>query len=800
MDIKFDIALGSSRKSRQWQNRTWSWEKFCNKIRTPKVTKETFDEYQRKPKSQRDEIKDVGGFVGGYLDAGLRRKANVRHRQLITLDADFAPTGEFPQNFDYLYALYSTHSHTPKKPRYRVIIPLDRPVEPDQYEAIARKVAEIIGMDYFDDTTYDIHRLMHWPSVSKDGEYVCQIHDDAPIMKADDILAMYVDWTDISAWPTSSRQEKVARAYSGRSPENPLNKSGLIGAFCRTYNVRQAIDKFIPDYHEEEDGRYTYTKGSTSHGVVIYQDDLFAYSHHATDPASGRLCNAWDLVRLHLFHDLDHDIKPDTKASDLPSFKKMTDLAYEDPNVKALYSVEMFEDKPEENQEESSDAWMQQLDLQKKGGGCITNVHNIRLILENDPRLKDIFLYDEFGNRTFIRRSFDWKEITEPRRTVINDWSIERNYFDEKYKIRGKLMIEDVTNEILARNRFDPLKQYINGLPEWDGIERVDALLIDYLGVADTPLNRKVTRKTLCAAVARALNPGLKFDNMLIISGDQGIGKSMLWNKLGMDWFSDNVSNFKGDKNSEEQVIGVWIIEVAELASFRKAEVDELKRFLSMRNDDFRPAYGRDRELYPRRCIFVGTTNDENFLTDVTGNRRYWPVYQNHAPIKRSWEMTQDEVDQIWAEALTYWMRGEDIYLTHEEEVLMNIQRERAEDIAPTLPLIEKYLEMKVPKNWMQMSKAQRILYTDNYSEESEEDTKDIRGVEEEKEELVEQDIVCAMQIWVEVYHRRDVMNRFAAREINAIIRRIPGWEQKDYRIHCGTAYGKQKAFKRRVE
>ena len=315
------ISTGRSRFETSWKNKTMSWAALLNKLSRSMETTETHAEYMKMSKEQQDKIKDIGGFVGGHLRDGRRKTGYVTARQLLTLDLDFPPA-EFWDNIidnleiDNALAVYSTHKHTKAKPRYRLIMPLDREVTPDEYEAIARKIAEKIGIDYFDDSTFQPTRLMYWPSHSVDVEPFFQYYD-APFLAADSILAEYPDWTDTSYWPESSRMVGIRKRDADRQGD-PLEKKGPLGAFCRTYSITEAIAKFLPDVYTPtaKEDRYTYAAGSTAAGLVIYDGDVFAYSNHSTDPAGGRLCNAFDLVRIHKFGHLDISIHAPREGSD----------------------------------------------------------------------------------------------------------------------------------------------------------------------------------------------------------------------------------------------------------------------------------------------------------------------------------------------------------------------------------------------------------------------------------------------------------------------------------------------------
>jgi hypothetical protein len=337
-DIKINIAIGLNRKDTKWRNTEMMWSEFLDKISTTTRTPEKISDFISLPKSDKDRIKDNGGYVAGYLKNGRRSVQTVVNRSMIALDADFADENlinDLIMLTTYSMAIYSTHSHTPEKPRYRIIIPLSRNVTPDEYSAISRKLASQIGMEYFVNSTYEINRLMYWPSTSSDGEYIFKFKD-APILNPEEILSLYQDWTDTSLWPTSNRSETVHKNILSKQSD-PLEKKGIIGAFCRTYTIENAINTYLSDiYVPLKDNRYTYTKGTTSGGLIIY-DNKFAYSHHGTDPCGGKLCNAFDLVRNHLFTVSEED------NSEAESISKMRELASQDENVKLTLATDRIE-------------------------------------------------------------------------------------------------------------------------------------------------------------------------------------------------------------------------------------------------------------------------------------------------------------------------------------------------------------------------------------------------------------------------------------------------------------------------
>ena len=674
-DKALDVALGNSRKTKTWKNRPLQWSELLHRLENTTRTPETVAEYKAMTRDKQSEVKDVGGFVGGYCNNGSR--SDVRHRSLICLDADFADA-ELWDDWGLLYgnaaAVYSTHKHTAEKPRLRLVIPLARDVSPDEYQAIGRRIAHTLNIDKFDDSTYQPQRVMYWPSTSQDGEYFYDFVD-APFLDPDEVLATYHNWRDMSSWPMSSRVAEIAKKAATKQ-QDPLEKGGLVGTFCRAYTITEAIAEYVPTYQPcDEPGRYTYTEGSTAAGVVIYEDK-FSYSHHATDPASGQLCNAWDLVRLHRFHELDANVDPDAKVSSRPSYKAMAQLAADDAKVKAQLvadrmaeAAEDFADLPAETETD----WTKKLKLTEKGGLAQT-IENVVIILTHDPQLAGRLAYNEMEHNIVVLSSLHWSKHKGPRQWSDADDAALRYYLERTYGLTGKDRIFDAVNVVAQSNAFHPVREYLDSCI-WDGVPRVDTLLIDYLGAEDTEYTRAVTRKALAAAVARIYQPGRKFDYMLTIRGTQGIGKSALIAKLGGKWFSDTFTTMQG-KDAYEQVLGVWLVEVGELAGMRKAEAETIKLFISKQVDRFRPAYGRRLQEFPRQCIFIGTTNESQFLRDATGNRRFWVVDTPNDPTHDLWEeLTPETVALIWAEAVEIYKAGEELYLPKElERVAREVQ------------------------------------------------------------------------------------------------------------------------------
>lgn len=801
---KISIATGRSRHEKKWKNVESTYSSFIDKLKITTRTRETFKEYKSMSKTKKDEIKDVGGFVGGSLKEGRRKAENLANRSLITLDMDSVdiPVEDLWDSItmvnDYEILMYSTHSHEPKNPRLRLVIPLDRLVLPDEYQAIARKIADDIGMDMFDDTTYEPSRLMYWPSTSSDGEYIFK-RQEGTWLKPDEVLDTYLDWKDTSFWPVSSRQDIRINSQI-KKQEDPLEKKGIIGAFCRTYTISEAIETFLSDKYTptKVEGRYSYSEGSTVGGLVIYED-LFAFSHHGTDPTSGMLTNAFDLVRIHKFGLRDEESKEGTPVNRLPSFLAMSEMASEDKKVKLTIGKDRLDEITDEfefdeadsegsSDEEDNFEWMSELDYDSKMK-LRNTINNAVLILENDPRVKGKLIYNDFSNRATIVGKLPWSDEAN-RDWRDDDDSGVRHFLESNFDLSGASKIADAVTLVFQKNKIHPVRDYLNSLV-WDGVKRVETLLTDYLGAEDSIYTRAVIKTHLVAGVARVMQPGVKYDTMITLTGPQGIYKSTFISYLGKDWFNDSLDTVKG-KEAYELLQGSWLIEMAELNATRKADIEAVKSFLSKREDIYRVAYGRSTSRFKRQCIFWGTSNDREFLRDRTGDRRTWPVdCAEIKPIKSVPKDLPGEVDQIWAEAVELYKAGTKLTLEGDELKEAEKQQRLHAESNPKEGLIVEYLNGDYPINWGDLDLYERRNYLDDANNIDDFDT----GA---STHTVKKDKTCVMEIWCELF-KGDAksLTPLLSREINDILRGLDDWERSKNPLRFGNIYGRQRGYVR---
>lgn len=782
--MEFIISTGNTRHDKYWKKQTVTWDEFVKKLSRTTYTRETQDEFRHMKKKQQDDIKDVGGYIAAELKGGRRLNENIESKTMLSLDVDYAKSpdeyiADIKLKFKYASCTHSTHSHISDKPRLRTVAPFSRPVSADEYQAISRMVAFEIGMEYFDEASFKPSQFMYWPSTPSDGEYVFE-EMKGPFLDPGVILAKYDNWKDISSWPGSSRQTDAAQREK-KKQQDPLSKSGLIGAFCRSYTIREVIETFLSEVYEPSAAseRYDYIPADSSAGVWI-ENDKFSFSHHSTDPAYGMMLNAFDLVRIHHFRNLDEKSPEDTPTSKLPSYKAMMEFASKDEKVKLLLLQERqtraLEDFSEEND------WQKRLEYESRSTVLKNNLHNITLILQNDPNLQALVFNQQLDGME-IKGSVPWNHPSKYWRDADDAQLI--SYIDSNYGTFSQRNYQIAVAKVTDDRSYHPIREYLDSLPEWDKVPRLDTLLIDYLGADDNKYVRAVTRKTLCAAISRVQNPGCKFDSMLVLNGPQGVGKSTLISKLAGEWFSDslNLGDTK-DKTAAEKLQGYWILEIGELAGLRKAEVETLRSFLSRQNDIYRAAFGKRATPHLRQCIFFGTTNAESgYLRDTTGNRRFWPVKTPGGGSKHSWQITAEEIQQIWAEALVYVKAGEKLYLDSSMEQLAKAEQREAMESDEREGLVREYLDTLLPDYWDQMDLFERR----NFLSGNEFGAAPRAGT-------IHRSSVCNMEIWCECFGKdRANLGRADSNTLAAILTKL-GWVRQDKKERT-TLYGPQYIF-----
>lgn len=813
-DRKLTIATAASAQAKRWKNVEIGWSDLVKKLATPTRTQELYKEYLKMSRDQQGKIKDVGGFVGGSLAQGRRLANNVSWRSLLTLDLDNGNPGILKEIREalsgYTYAVYSTHKHHPKAPRLRVIIPLAKNVVMEQYEPIARRIAADINIEAMDKTTYQPSRLMFWGSVAKDGEFVFHV-EDGRFLDPEEQLNRFDDWRDVYAWPYAA-DEMANVKHMAKKQGDPTEKNGYIGAFNRAYRIEDVIEKWLPDQYEYfKEDRYTFTGGSTAGGLIIYQDGLFAYSHHGTSPTSGQLTNAFDFLRLHLFGDQDFDVDPDKPVTQRPSYKEMMSFIHDDKLTNSELvdlselPFDVFGD-PEDDEDWDDDEWSDEDDdwedsdtkaanvkkwlstlTRDKQGQIESTGANVKTILANDPNLKDKMAVDEFSRRMIVRGKLPWARTGRDWQDS-DDGSLQI-YLEQYYGIVGPQKITSALNETALENSFHPVKQYLDAL-KWDGKRRIETVFQKFFGAEDTEFTRTVAKIHFVASVARIYQPGIKYDTAVVFVGGQGLGKSFFIDKMAKGWGNDSLQRVD-NKDAYESLIGSWLVELPEMSAMKKSDNETIKHFLSKREDRFRVSYGKRTATYERSCTFWGSSNDLNFLKDTTGNRRYFPIgCDRDAQELRSWkDLTDEMIGQLWAEAKELYQQGFSIYLPEKMYATAEkIQAQYTEE-SPIVPIIREYLEFPLCEEWSRMTPAERSIM---FRHRTDSEVKELS----ENGALVRQE-VCTAEIWTEALGKEiDKMTRFDSREITGALLQIGGWKRANRSKRFGV-HGKQKYFVR---
>ncbi|KXI18371.1 Virulence-associated protein E [Gardnerella vaginalis] len=769
------IAYGNNRQAKTWVNKTITYGELKDSLKVTIRTSESAEEYAKMKKTDRDLAKDHGGFVAGALAYGRRKVDSVEFRSMLALDGDHVA-----KDFIVLYEsvapytsfLYTTHSHTPDNPRVRIVFPLTRNVTPDEFVAVSRYLADMLGIDQFDECSYLPNQLMYWPSTPQNGVYEYK-EVEKDWLNPDDILSAHPEWIDPTRLPTSSRESK-ANQVQKQKVQDPLTKNGVVGLFNRVFNpVTLALEKFLSDIYEPTDNenRWHLIASHSMAGVEIIEDK-FVYSHHAKDPAYLKLCNAFDIVRTHKFASLDEK----------ESFKKMSEFAMSLDEVKLQAANERLSEAKDDFVD--SEDWKKKLRYTSKGAVLENSLYNAKLIIKHDPLLKGI-VFNQLADGLEIKGDVPWQHPAKFWRDADDAQLI--CYVDDHYGSFSQRNYDIAVTKVSDDRSYHPIRRYFESLPQWDGVKRVDTLFIDYLGAEDNEYIRAVCRKTLCAAYMRIYHPGIKFDYLPVFNGAQGIGKSTFIANLGMEWFSDSLTlSDMNDKTAAEKLQGYWIHEISELAGMKKADLDKVKAFVSRRDDKYRASFGKRVAPHPRQCVFFGTTNSENgYLRDVTGNRRFWNVKVSGNGKYKPWEMTRELVDQIWAETMVISKAGEELFLDKSLEAFAQEEQREAMQQDDREGIVREYLNMLLPDTWDEMD----IYRRRDYFRDMEDPTRP-KGTIKRME-------VSNIEIWCECFGKaKEDIKPIDSYAISAIMKRLKDWQRSDNRRTL-PIYGRQRIYTR---
>lgn len=368
---------------------------------------------------------------------------------------------------------------------------------------------------------------------------------------------------------------------------------------------------------------------------------------------------------------------------------------------------------------QASQGWRRPVFSTNDKGIIRQTIGNMCEAIEYDEKLWGHIQYNELSYSPFVCGSLPWEHQKMYREWNNADDSNLKAYIESRYGLRSMEKIMEALNIVVNRNKFNPVKDMLGDLhKKWDKqYGHIKRLLPDYLGVEDNPYHFECMKLFMLGAISRAFYPGCKFDYMPVFVGRQGIGKSTFLRLLSMNntWYNDNFNTIEGDK-APEKLRGMWMVELAELLATKKAkEVESIKAFLTSTVDTYRPPYGRRTEQRPRVCVFAGTTNNDHFLTDRTGNRRFLPIVTRKDYVKKSMfdhpEAVQKDFENAWGEAMELFMQADKKpELVLPKEIQMIVENQQNE-------YMEEDVRVGIIQEWLDNTAEERVCVAMIYEE-----------------------------------------------------------------------------------
>jgi len=760
MDLS--IVTAPKRNSYHWTATTVSWEDACAWVDSPADKKEAggylFGRLRETTVQHKEQPKPCGPRLH-------RRKDAIVSRSAITLDAD-SPDRDFLDKVEALpYAAFwhTTFSSSPDDPHYRLVILTDREMAPDEYIVACRAVMQQLGEHQFDPSTDQPERFMFLPAAQRAEWYESGVLSGEPAV-VDDLLTDFNPDLSLLPMPTPSRNKR-----------DPYTIDGVIGAFNTAYqdDWDTLIHEYELPYERVTEDRFQLVGALSQAGMgPIAGADGFVYSHHVNDPAYGQTCSAFDLVRLHRFGHLDEDAKPGTPVNKLPSHAAMSELAVQDNRAIATMVGATFDDELDAN------AWKLKLRRAPRSGKVLDHISNWDLIRDNDLAFRVLF-YNELSLSPEAEGDLPWRTVTDDTRIITNNdrWEFV-HHIEREYDFRpSRDYVAGKVESTALRRRRNPILDYLEKLI-WDGKSRIEECLP---GVIPNDYTRLVARKVLVAAVARIYQPGCKWDHTLVLVGNEGLGKTWWIERIARGYAS--TLGRIDDKDTLLAMQRSWIVMADESHSLKKADQEAQKEFLTRTHDMYRMPYDRETLIHPRHCVIWSTTNDETFLRRQQGNRRFLTV---HCTERVDFDrMTDEYVDQLWAEAVYLYKAGESLYLDVSQSAAAVAERERFVEEDTLAGVIQEFVDTLVPDDWWSRTPEARAHWISD------------RDPEFDPPGTLVIDRVCSRQIWVEALGRRKGDARRAdLLDITNALKKLPGWRAIDSsnRVRL-PGYGPQLVF-----
>ena len=588
-----------------------------------------------------------------------RNDSNVNSRDLIVIDIE--KTGLNSQEVQniiqeklasYKYYLYSTISHEPNNPRLRLVLEASREILEDEYKPTIQHVMALVGVNY-DTKSYVWSQPQGLPIEVEGKETVSIKQLEGEVYPVQEAV---------------KEEKKVIATYSNEPIKQILHDEAI--------SIMKKYIENEPDKLQERNEYYlsclTVIAKSVVTGEIEYSTAIECMELLALGNEEWKENNV---------KELNGEIK--RANGSIEYFKN--DYTFKSKFEKTQQGIQVTNAVTQEKMKISTN----------ENGKVIQTLVNLeKIILSIVP-----VSYNELTHAIeIVNKQGETTNYEERERNLI------RMDIEKRFKIKAKN--GDIDTAVTCASdkfRYHPIKSKILS-EEWDGIPRAESFFIDVLGVEDNVYNRECTRKWLLAGIYRLFEPGTKFDEMLIIHGDQGLSKSTTFKKLALNFYVSET-----ERLSLETLIKIelaWIVDFTELATMKKTDIDTFKAWLSETSDTYRGKYDKKARVHERHFIICGTTNDKEILTDRTGNRRYWLMYGDEENRKMNiFDIEEDYILQLWSEVYQWYQNRETLLISNQAKLHMRKLTSEALEYNPLEERINSILEMLVPKNWIEYFK-----------------------------------------------------------------------------------------------
>jgi len=680
---KIRIAEGINAQTSYWKNKSLTWDELKEKLKNPRKTQESMEQYDNYKKADRHKAKDGLGFVGGFCDKNKRTNETIATRSILTLDFDNCDKNIWNklEQINFECVLYSTHSHRTLKPKIRCIAPLNREINFDEYNFIMRKIVNNLSLwPEIDISCFKISQFMYYPSCSRDAEFYYN-NISGSIINPEDFLKP--GWEDelIELRKEDTKDKKTTESKPGPK-SNGREKTGPIGEFCRKYTISQVLNQFLSEFYEKGQKKncYTWIAGEGTDGLKILDDDSLCISYHGTDPAgNGQQCNAFDLIKIHLCND---DLSKAVKwCADKLGMNEKKEAKNENPDFTFVkwnpdYVMVKFVDPTDGAlSKRLSEFWNMYEGIEKKPR---LEEYKVLPVIENVECL--LMHYNLSLKYNLIKRNievFHKNKITvytlDSVLVKIQDFGIKHGFKPSKEKLEASLIY------IAMSNKYNPIHEYLKMSHEKYLKNPSTQPFKDICETIITPEPDKnwYMYHTLLQMVwmgcrsehGEEEEEPLRGQFLPVFQGVQGSNKTRWFQSLLPKQFRQNyfMSLKVLDVQNKDHLIEVssnWLVEIGEISStFKKSDQNSLKAYINDTKDRVRIPYAKEFIDIKRRTCFCGTTNDYEYLTDTTGSRRFLTMGNAELIVNLN-----IDIDIMWGYFYDLYLKGERYWHTREEK------------------------------------------------------------------------------------------------------------------------------------